>query len=272
MPELPEVEVTRRALSPHASGKRISAVLLGKPLRWPLGIDPSALLGLDLLQVHRRGKYLILQTQAGVLLIHLGMSGSLAVVERDDARLGLHEHFGLQLGSEWVILRDPRRFGAVVWSASVHGQPAATLLGSIGAEPLDAAHTPQWFWKELRQRRTPIKLLLLAGKVVCGVGNIYASEALFWAGIRPTRRSDRITQSEADKLLAAIRQVLTAAIDAGGSSLRDFKSAHGELGQFQTLMSVYGREGQACFRCGSTVRGIRQGQRSTFYCPGCQPR
>ena len=269
MPELPEVEVTRLSFEGRIRGARILHARAGLPLRWPLGREPAQLVGLTVRRVDRRGKYLLLLLDDGVLLMHLGMSGSLSF-RADPPLPGKHDHFDLVTTQGTLRLHDPRRFGAVVWSASAEVDPARKLLASLGVEPLGDDFDPAAFHARLRARRAPIKQVLLAGDVVVGVGNIYASEALFMAGIRPTTRADRLSRARADRLHAAVRQVLGRAVERGGSTLRDFSSALGESGHFQLEAAVYGRAGQPCLRCATPLRQIRQGQRSTFFCPACQ--
>lgn len=269
MPELPEVEVTRLSFEARIRGARILAARAGLPLRWPLGRAPEQLAGLTVLAVDRRGKYLLLRLDDGVLLLHLGMSGSLSF-QAAPPPPGRHDHFDLVTTQGTLRLHDPRRFGAVVWSASAQVDPARKLLAALGMEPLDAQFDPDVFHAQLRRRRAPIKQVLLAGDVVVGVGNIYASEALFMAGIRPTTRADRLSRARADRLHAAVREVLARAVERGGSTLRDFSSALGESGHFQLEAAVYGRAGQPCIRCATPLRQIRQGQRSTYFCPVCQ--
>ncbi|MDR2155551.1 MAG: bifunctional DNA-formamidopyrimidine glycosylase/DNA-(apurinic or apyrimidinic site) lyase [Burkholderiaceae bacterium] len=270
MPELPEVEVTRRSFVDRIVGARILGVRQGKPLRWPLGIASERLVGRTVLDVGRRGKYLLLQLDDGVLLLHLGMSGSLSFRQAQPA-FGVHDHFDLRTTQGMLRLHDPRRFGAVVWSPSIDTGRARRLLAGLGAEPLDEAQfEPAAFHAGLRARRAPIKQVLLAGDLVVGVGNIYASEALFLAGIRPTVRANRLSRQRADRLHAAIRQVLSRAVERGGSTLRNFSNAAGESGHFQSEAAVYGRVGEPCVRCGTPLKLIRQGQRSTYFCPHCQ--
>ena len=270
MPELPEVEVTRRSFADRIRGARILGVRLGKPLRWPLGLEPAQLAGRTVLDVGRRGKYLLLQLDDGVLLLHLGMSGSLNF-QPDQPPAGPHDHFDLLTSQGVLRLHDPRRFGAVVWSPALDADPARRLLATLGVEPLeDGQFDPGAFHAGLKARRAPIKQVLLAGDVVVGVGNIYASEALFLAGIRPTARASRLSRLRSDRLHAAIREVLARAVERGGSTLRDFSSATGESGHFQLEAAVYGRAGQPCVRCGAPLKQIRQGQRSTFFCAACQ--
>lgn len=291
MPELPEVEVTRRGIAAPLLGARILAARLGKPLRWPLGCAEQTLVGSTVGAVARRGKYLWLPLQAeqngrsgpfgpsgpsgladgGGLLLHLGMSGSLALLPLAPAP-GPHDHFDLVTDRGTLRLNDPRRFGAVVWSASLQAVPAATLLQRLGAEPFDPALTPQAFHAALQRRHSPVKAVLLAGDVVVGAGNIYACEALFQAGIHPALRADRISRPRAARLLAALRGTLARALDLGGSTLRDFTDAHGVSGAFQAEAAVYGRAGLPCRHCGGCVRRVVQAQRSTYFCPNCQRR
>jgi len=273
MPELPEVEVTRRSFADAISGARILAVRLGAPLRWPLGVEAPALLGRQVLAVRRRGKYLLIDLSEGLLLVHLGMSGSLAFVAGSQSGLaapGRHDHFDLVTSQGSLRLHDPRRFGAVVYAADQQQGMALKLLSGLGVEPLEDGFDALHFFQLLARRSAPIKQVLLAGDVVVGVGNIYASEALFLAGIRPTVAANRLSRVRVARLHAAIREVLARAVAQGGSTLRNFSNAHGESGHFQTQAMVYGRAGAACYQCGATVTTIRQGQRSTFYCPRCQ--
>lgn len=277
MPELPEVEVTRAGLTDRLAGAEVLAARCGKPLRWPLGIAPQALVGRRLGTLQRRGKYLWLPladaagAEAGGLLLHLGMSGSLNLADAPGAA-GPHDHFELATSRGTLRLTDPRRFGAVVWSAALDRDPAARLLARLGAEPFDTALTPQAFHAALHGRRTNIKAALLAGDVVVGAGNIYASEALHRAGIDPRARCDRLSRPRCERLLAELRATLARAIALGGSTLRDFRDAHGMSGAFQDQALVYGREGQTCARCGGTIRRTVQAQRSTYFCAGCQRR
>ncbi|MCI4440140.1 bifunctional DNA-formamidopyrimidine glycosylase/DNA-(apurinic or apyrimidinic site) lyase [Tibeticola sp.] len=270
MPELPEVEVTRAGIAPKLAGRRIVGVRLGKPLRWPLGVAAEELIGQVIGAVRRRGKYLLVDLDGGgVLVVHLGMSGRLAFYTGSPPA-GPHDHFDLQVEGGVLRLHDPRRFGAVVYGASPDAPMVRKLIGHLGPEPLSGDFDAHVFHLGLRQRRTTIKQALMAGDLVVGVGNIYASEALFEAGIRPTTPAHRLSRQRAERLHAAIRRVLQRALDSGGSTLRDFLSAEGQPGHFQQEAAVYGRAGQACPRCGHTVRSVVLGQRSTFYCPRCQ--
>lgn len=278
MPELPEVEVTRRSLAERIAGAVVTGVRLGAPLRWPLGCDPESLLGFTVGAIDRRGKYLWLPLHDGAaagggLLMHLGMSGSLAFCETQHGDgPGRHDHFDLATSRGLLRLTDPRRFGAVVWSPALDQGMAAKLLAPLGHEPFDAALTPKSFHQSLRGRRAPIKAALLAGDIVVGAGNIYACEALYCAGIDPRTSASRVGPARAARLLECIRATLARALDLGGSTLRDFRDSHGMSGAFQSQAAVYGREGQPCLRCGTAVRRIVQGQRSTFFCPRCQRR
>jgi formamidopyrimidine-DNA glycosylase len=269
MPELPEVEVTRMSFANEIAGATVLEVRLGKPLRWPLGCDTKSLRGLQVHQVGRRGKYLLIGLDRGFLLVHLGMSGSL----RFDLNLpigGIHDHFDLLTTKGTLRLNDPRRFGAVVYVDDLTGPQAQKLLGHLGMEPLSDSFDLAQFYADLRQKKSAIKQVLLAGKLVVGVGNIYASEALFIAGVRPTIRASALGRIRVARLHAAIKQVLTRAVEQGGSTLRDFSSASGQPGYFQLEAMVYGRAQLPCRKCDTPVEMIRQGQRSTFYCPKCQ--
>jgi formamidopyrimidine-DNA glycosylase len=290
MPEMPEVEVTRRGIAGPLRGARVVAVRLGKPLRWPLGRAPDSLAGCTVGDVARRGKYLWLPLQRvlvggsrgigndtardeGGLLMHLGMSGSLAMLDKADVpAAGAHDHFDLVTDRGTLRLNDPRRFGAVLWSASTESAPAEPLLRKLGSEAFDETLTAATFHAALQSRRAPIKAVLLAGDVVVGAGNIYACEALFIAGIHPALRADRISRPRAARLLQALREVLGRALELGGSSLRDFTDVHGASGAYQTHAAVYGRAGEPCQRCAATVRRIVQGQRATYLCRNCQKR
>ena len=269
MPELPEVEVTRLGFADRIAGGRIEAVRMGKPLRWPLGLEPSRLVGRTVTGVRRRGKYLLVDMDRGLLLLHLGMSGSLSFV-RALPEPGGHDHFDLVTSRGALRLNDPRRFGAVVYSDSESAPEAVKLLGGLGVEPLGGGFTLEAFHAGLKRRKAPVKQVLLAGDLVVGVGNIYASEALFMAGIRPTLSSARISRPRAARLLGAVREVLAKAVSKGGSTLRDFSNTDGQSGYFQLEAMVYDRKGLPCRVCGSPIRQIRQGQRATYFCAHCQ--
>lgn len=269
MPELPEVEVTRLSLVHRIAGSQIIGVRVGKSLRWPLGCAAQDLVGRRVLGVRRRGKYLLVDLSQGLLLVHLGMSGSLTF-SSGLGEPGAHDHFDLCTTQGVLRLHDPRRFGAVVMADDEASDVAQKLLGGLGMEPLDVGFESTRFYTELQRRRAPIKQVLLQGNVVVGVGNIYASEVLFRAAIRPTVRAQAISRPRAARLHQAICTVLADAVRKGGSTLRDFSNAQGEAGHYQSEAMVYGRAGQACRVCGTPVRSIRQGQRSTFFCATCQ--
>jgi formamidopyrimidine-DNA glycosylase len=275
MPELPEVEVTRLSFASRIEGAQIRSVQMGKALRWPMGIDPDELQGRVVAAVRRRGKYLLidLATQAGaahgLLLVHLGMSGSLSFAPHL-GEPGKHDHFSMATSRGVLRLNDPRRFGAVVYASSENDSCSRKLLGGLGVEPLSNDFDAKTFHQALQLRKTAIKQVLLAGDIVVGVGNIYCSEALFLAGIRPTVRACNISAPRAAKLHAAIRDVLQAAVNKGGSTLRDFSNAEGKTGYFQLQAMVYGRAQEACRVCAQPIKLMRQGQRSTFFCATCQ--
>ncbi len=280
MPELPEVEVTRRSIAPSLEGSTVRAVRLGKPLRWPLGCPCETLAGRAIGPIGRRGKYLWLplgprpgepDDDAGGLLLHLGMSGSL-MFSQALPPAGPHDHFELDTERGCLRLHDPRRFGAVVWSASLAHEPAASRLAGLGLEPFDAQLDPGRFHAALQARRMAIKPLLLAGDIVVGAGNIYACEALFHARIHPALSAARISRPRAQRLLEAIRATLAQALELGGSTLRDFRDAHGMDGAYQHQAAVYGRERLPCTVCGTPIRRRVQLQRSTYWCPRCQRR
>ena len=270
MPELPEVEVTRRGLAPQLTGRIISGVAVREPrLRWPVPRDVLALAGRTVTAIRRRGKYLLVDCGDGHLILHLGMSGSLRVLP-PETPAGKHDHFDLVLGDRLLRLRDPRRFGAVLWAP---GDVAAhPLLAHLGIEPLSRSLTSGRLHALTRAHRTAIKQFLMDGRRIVGVGNIYANESLFRARINPRTPAKRLSVEKCEKLAAAIKHTLRAAISAGGSTLRDFVGVDGAAGYFQQRYWVYDRAGQKCRRCRSPIRKLLQGQRSTYYCPTCQRR
>jgi formamidopyrimidine-DNA glycosylase len=270
MPELPEVETTRRGLLPHVVGRRIREVVVrNASLRWPVPRDLTRRLrGEAVGGIRRRGKYLLFDCGAGHLIVHLGMSGRLTLVAADTPP-GPHDHVDVRF-DEGRALRftDPRRFGALLWvkgDAEDH-----VLLKDLGMEPLDAGFTGAALQASARGRSVAVKHFLMDSHVVTGVGNIYASESLFHAGIHPLRSAGRISRARWERLAAAVRSTLERALAAGGTTLRDFASAEGHPGYFQNECAVYGRDGAPCRACGTAIRILRQGQRSTFYCPACQ--
>lgn len=278
MPELPEVEVTRRGIAPHIEGGTVEAVLMRRDgLRWPFPAGLAGLLaGQRVTHTGRRGKYLLVGFAHGTLIIHLGMSGHLRVLP-EGAAPNKHDHFDLVFrdgqSRQRQVLRmtDPRRFGAVLWHGNEEGPLGQhLLLRGLGVEPLEDAFSGQLLYRASRGRAAAIKQVLLAGEIVVGVGNIYACESLFRAGINPTTPAGRIGAARYDRLAQAIREVLAAAIVQGGSTLRDFINVNGQSGYFQQTYFVYDRAGVPCRNCGAPVRQIKQGQRSTFYCVHCQ--
>ena len=278
MPELPEVEVTRKGIAPHLVGRTIVAVAVREPrLRWRIPESVRSLAGRVVRSVKRRGKYLLLDCGDGHLILHLGMSGSLQLVAPGTIP-GKHDHFDLAIGERGdgaplvatriLRLRDPRRFGAVLWTTEPPG--AHALIRHLGVEPMTAAFNAKRLHALTRAHRTSIKQFLMDGRRVVGVGNIYASESLFLAGIHPQTRAGRLSPARCERLVPAIKHTLRAAIQAGGSSLRDFVGSDGARGYFQLRAWVYDRDAQDCRRCGSAIRRIVQGQRATYYCPRCQ--
>ena len=271
MPELPEVETTRRGVQPHAEGRTLTRLVVRNPrLRQPV---PEALAarieGRRLLRVSRRAKYLLLDFGSGTVIVHLGMSGSLRVVAADEAP-GAHDHLDFVFGERALRLRDPRRFGLVLWQEGEAG--THPLLARLGPEPLDAGFDAGWLYRASRGLRAPIKHVLMDSARVVGVGNIYASESLFRARIHPLEPAAALGPARCARLVAAVRETLTAAIEAGGSTLRDFVGGDGRPGYFQQQYFVYGRDGDPCRVCGSTIRRIVSGQRATYFCPRCQRR
>ena len=269
MPELPEVEVTRRGIAPSLTGRTVSGVT-ARTLRLRYPLPPRlgrSIIGRTLLAVERRGKYLLLDFGNGKLLLHLGMSGSLRLLPCATAP-EKHDHLDIEFGGTLLRLRDPRRFGAALWlTGDVNDHP---LLASLGPEPLAAEFTPDWLFSATRGRSMPIKQALMDSHLVVGIGNIYASESLFRAGIDPRTPAGKISRQRYRRLVAQIRATLEAAIAAGGSSLRDFIHSDGSSGYFQQQYFVYGRVGEPCRVCGKTVRSLRQANRATFHCPRCQ--
>lgn len=270
MPELPEVETTRRGIEPFVVGRRIEqAVLRHRGLRWPItrGFADSVA-GQGVRQLRRRAKYLIFDLDAGAILLHLGMSGSLRVLPANTPAL-THDHVDLVLDSgQCLRFNDPRRFGCVLWTA--HDPLEHPLLASLAPEPLSDEFNVEYLAKACRGRSVAIKQLLMNGRIVVGVGNIYASEALFRSKIRPRRSARRLRREEIAALVQAVKDVLQDAIRAGGTTLRDYVNAEGNPGYFRQKLFVYERSGEPCRVCGSAIKHFVQGQRSTYFCPTCQ--
>lgn len=272
MPELPEIEVTRLGVAPHVENHQVSDLILRTTgLRWPFPEQlKTHLVGQVVRKTSRRGKYLLLHFDQGILMFHLGMSGHLRVLPIGEPPKK-HDHIDLVMENEVIRMTDPRRFGALLWHDASRGDVLShPLLAHLGVEPLTEAFTAKLLYKETRTRQAAIKQVLLSGDIVVGVGNIYASESLFKAGIRPTTSASRISLARYEKLVAAIKETLAEAIKKGGSTLRDFMGVNGQSGYFQQNYFVYAREGEPCRVCGSPIRQIKQGQRSTFYCEVCQ--
>ena len=243
-------------------------------LRWPVPADlPEQVRNTPVLACERRGKYLLIRFAQGTQIVHLGMSGSLRRVPMDEA-LRKHDHVEWRFDEARFLLHDPRRFGAVLWHPAAAGPIGShPLLAGLGIEPFDPAFTPEMLYAGLQGRRQSVKQLLLGGKIVVGVGNIYASESLFLAGIDPRLPGARVSRPRSARLHAAILQTLSQALKSGGSTLRDYVNAQGAPGAYFTLhAAVYEREGQPCPRCATPIRRIVQGQRATYFCPGCQKR
>lgn len=268
MPELPEVETTLRGIAPFLLHRRIRSVeVRDSRLRWPVPPRVRDAAGQRVESLSRRAKYLLIGLETGTLMIHLGMSGSIRVLTSPEEP-GKHDHFDIALDEAVLRFNDPRRFGSFLWIDPPAGQHA--LLASLGPEPLSSAFSGEHLWHASRGRKLAVKNFIMDGKIVVGVGNIYASEALFMAGIHPTRPAGRISAARYDSLAAAIRDVLGRAIEQGGTTLRDYVNGSGSPGYFAQDLLVYGRAGEACFQCGSEIRSKVIGQRSSFYCVACQ--
>ena len=270
MPELPEVETTRRGIEPHIAGKKINSVdVREKQLRWPVPDGLHEILkNRKVLAVNRRGKYLLLETSNGTVMIHLGMSGSLRVIT-DKTAPEKHDHVDFRIqGGTTLRFRDPRKFGSILW---IPGNPEEhPLLSHLGPEPLTEAFDGELLFRLSRKRKSAVKTFIMDSHIVVGVGNIYANEALFMAGIRPTRASGRVSRGNYILLADAIKKILGKAIKVGGTTLRDFTGGDGEPGYFKQSLSVYGRAGEPCLSCDTELKEVRLGQRSTVYCTKCQ--
>lgn len=270
MPELPEVETTRRGIQPHILGQRIAAVTVRNPrLRWPIPADlAGCLCGSRVESATRRGKYILLDCGSGHLILHLGMSGSLRILPEDTAP-STHDHVDIAFANGKLLrLRDPRRFGAVLWTDTSPSQH--TLLRNLGPEPLEQEFDASYLYRCSRGRKAAVKTFIMDGRVVVGVGNIYANEALFRAGIRPDRGAGRISAARYEGLVGAIKTVLGEACEQGGTTLRDFVNDEGKPGYFSQRLQVYGRGGEPCISCKASLRETRLGQRSTVFCGQCQ--
>jgi formamidopyrimidine-DNA glycosylase len=278
MPELPEVEVTRLGIQPHLEGRKLTAVkIIDGRLRWPVPRNLNALLaGQKVLGIERRGKYLLMQLDAGYLLLHLGMTGTLRVLPSSDP-LKPHDRVTFEFGKLSLRLHDPRKFGAVLWHPKSTGPiESNALLQKLGVEPFSAEFAGELgadvLYQYSRKRSVAVKQFLLAGQAVVGVGNIYCSESLFEAGIHPAKAAGKLSRPQCSRLAAAVRLILKKAIDAGGSTLKDFVNSEGNPGHFMVQTKVYDRKDQACKVCKTSIKQIAQGQRSTYFCPQCQKR
>ncbi len=270
MPELPEVETTCRGIKPHIKDNTISKVIVrNRSLRWPIptGLN-NKLKQHTVTDVYRRSKYLLIKTDTGTLIIHLGMSGSLRILD-STAAVEKHDHFELQFENGICLrLRDPRRFGCVLWEKNDPLQHK--LLVKLGPEPLTDAFNAELLYEKSRKRKTSIKQFIMDANIVVGVGNIYASESLFLAGVHPKRLAGKITKKNATDLTAAIKKILKQAIKQGGTTLKDFTSSEGKPGYFKQELKVYDRKAEPCVNCGKAITQAVIGQRSTFYCTHCQ--
>ncbi len=269
MPELPEVETTRLGIAPYLQGRRVvDVVIRQRKLRWPIPpVVRKKLSGQIIERVDRRAKYLLAHTQAGTAILHLGMSGSLRVLNAD-APIGAHDHFDWRMDSGKILrFTDPRRFGSLLWQAPGKTHP---LLAKLGPEPLSDEFDGDYLWRKSRGRSAAVKIFLMDQNIVVGVGNIYASEALFAAGIPPRRPARSISRARYARLADETKRILAYAIKRGGTTLRDFINPDGAPGYFEQELFVYGRGDELCKVCGTPIRVIKQGQRSTFFCPRCQ--
>ena len=278
MPELPEVEVTRLGILPHLEGRKLSAVkIIDGRLRWPVPSNLDTLLsGQQVMGIERRGKYLLMEMDAGYLLLHLGMTGTLRVLPSSDA-LKPHDRVTFEFDKLSLRLHDPRKFGAVLWHPKSKGPiEKNSLLLKLGVEPFSPEFAGELgaevLYRYSRKRSIAVKQFLLAGQAVVGVGNIYCSESLFEAGIHPAKAAGKLTRPQCSRLAAAVRMILKKAIDAGGSTLKDFVNSEGNPGHFMMQTKVYDRKDQACKVCKTPIKQIVQGQRSTYFCPQCQKR
>jgi formamidopyrimidine-DNA glycosylase len=270
MPELPEVETTLRGIAPHLTNQVIADVMIRQPqLRWPVPLNlPALLRGQSVLDLQRRAKYLLVRFKHGTLILHLGMSGSLRILTTPTPP-DKHDHVDIVLANDKILrLRDPRRFGAVLWhEGDVNEHP---LLRNLGPEPFLSTFNGDYLYRATRKRSAAIKLVIMDSHIVVGVGNIYANEALFRAGIKPQLAAGKLSRIRCDKLVAEIRATLSESIELGGSSLRDYVDSDGKQGYFQQHYWVYGRTNEMCKVCGTPIKLLKQGQRSSFYCSTCQ--
>jgi formamidopyrimidine-DNA glycosylase len=272
MPELPEVETTMNGIKPFIlQQKLIDIAIRQKKLRGPVEIDDlSQILGHCVQQIQRRGKYILLFFSKGTILIHLGMSGNLRLVD-PETPAKKHDHVDLIFANKQCLrLTDPRRFGAIIWAGAKPNEHV--LLAHLGPEPLEADFNAAYLWGKARGRKAAVKTFIMDGRTVVGVGNIYAAESLFMAGIHPNKAAGKVSLADYEKLVLAIRKVLMAAIRQGGTTLKDFVNSEGKKGYFKVHLQVYGRGGEPCLVCGNKLKELRLGQRSTIFCSHCQKR
>ena len=281
MPELPEVETTRQGITPHIIQQRVDKVIIRQTkLRWPIDKNlPVILKDKQLTSITRRGKYLLLsfaQEQAsqtgniiGTLLIHLGMSGSLRIINTQQDKPKKHDHVDIQFDNKLCLrFHDPRRFGCILWTEQAPEQH--TLLAKLGPEPLSDEFSAEYLFKRSRKRKKDVKTFIMDSHIVVGVGNIYANESLFSASIRPTKAAGKLTRKQCELWVAEIKTVLQRSITQGGTTLRDFVGGNGEPGYFAQQLNVYGRVGKPCINCKQPLKEIRQAQRSSVFCRHCQ--
>ncbi len=272
MPELPEVETTCRGVSPHIQDAKITRVIIRQfSLRWPIADDLADILtGQTIHKVYRRAKYLLFQCDSGTLIIHLGMSGRLRILDGASiTKAEKHDHVDITFNNGQVLrYNDPRRFGCILWTSSAIEQHS--LINHLGPEPLTKQFDADYLWQQSRNRRCSINTLIMNGKIVVGVGNIYANEALFMAKIHPKKMANKLTKKNSLLLVTAIKTVLEQAIIAGGTTLKDFRKSDGKPGYFAQELNVYGKEGETCPHCRSIIKQYKEAQRATFYCPLCQ--
>ena len=269
MPELPEVETTRRGILPHVKGKKVSKVTIRNPsLRWPIPEEfAERLTGRKLKTIYRRGKYLLFEFAHGHAIVHLGMSGSMRVIQ-DKTAHEKHDHVDIAFGKTILRFNDPRRFGAVLWTDEAVEEHR--LFHHLGPEPLEESFHADYLFKRSRKRKQPVKSWIMDSKVVVGVGNIYANEALFNSGIHPLKATEKLSKKNCETFVSEIKKVLSHAIERGGTTLRDFVGGDGKPGYFAQELKVYGRAGKPCNKCGKLLLEKRLAQRSTVYCSACQ--
>ena len=273
MPELPEVETTKKGIQPYLANTTITGVIIRQfSLRWPIANDLADILTNQIInRVSRRAKYLLIEFDKGTLMIHLGMSGSLRILDKlEQGILGKHDHIDIELSNGYILrYNDPRRFGSVLWTSDPISQHK--LIAHLGPEPLLKEFNAEYLQRQAQLKRCSVKTLIMNGKVVVGVGNIYANESLFLANIHPRISAQSMSISQSVKLTEQIKSVLSRAIKSGGTTLKDFTNSDGKPGYFAQHLNIYGRKGENCFICKSRIQHYKESQRATYYCPLCQP-